>query len=136
MKLAPDTRRNYVFAVNHFCEFSKKTPDELVKFAGSSPKKLEDTFIEFISQRSENVSPSTLHFQRDSVRKFLEVNRVKAVDWEHIGEFLPAVKKSGQDRAPTTDEIRRIIDVAPLRMKCLVLYLCSSGARIGSLAYL
>ncbi len=135
-KLAPDTRKNYIFAVKHYCVFAKKTPDEVVRHARSSPRKFEDSFIEFVQEKGKDSSPSTLAFHRDSLRRFLEVNRVGGVDWKHVSEFLPPQKKSGQDRAPTAEEVRRILDVASLRMKCLVLYLCSSGARIGSLAYL
>jgi integrase len=136
VKLAPDTRKNYIFAVKHYCDFIEKTPDEVVRHARSSPRRFEDSFIEFIQEKGRDSSPSTLAFHRDSLRRFLEVNRVGVVDWKHISEFLPRQKKSGQDRAPTAEEVRRILDVASLRMKCLVLYLCSSGARIGSLAYL
>ncbi len=136
VKLAPDTRKNYIFAVKHYCAFAKKNPDEVVRQARSSPRKFEDSFIEFVQEKGKDSSPSTLAFHRDSLRRFLEVNRVGGVDWKHVSEFLPPQKKSGQDRAPTADEVRRVLDVASLRMKCLVLYLCSSGARIGSLAYL
>ena len=136
VKLAPDTRKNYIFAVKHYCDFAEKTPDEVVRQARSSPRRFEDIFIGFIQEKGRDSSPSTLAFHRDSLRRFLEVNRVGGVDWKHISEFLPRQKKSGQDRAPTAEEVRRILDVASLRMKCLVLYLCSSGARIGSLAYL
>ena len=136
VKLAPDTRKNYIFAVRHYCDFAEKTPDEVVRHARSSPKRFEDSFIEFIQEKGRDASPSTLAFHRDSLRRFLEINRVNKVDWKHVSEFLPRQKKSGQDRAPNTNEVRRILDVASLRMRCLVLYLCSSGARIGSVAYL
>lgn len=46
------------------------------------------------------------------------------------------MRKSGQDRAPTIDEIRKVASVADLRTECVILFLCSSGARIGSVDYL
>lgn len=134
-KLAPDTRRNYRFAVVHLCEFIDKKPDELVRYARSKPTGLEDRFIEYIDKKKDK-SPSTVAFQRDALRKFLEVNRVDKVDWRHIDEFMPRQKKFGNDRAPTVEEIRRLLDFAKLRLKALILFLSSSGARIGSLAYL
>jgi integrase len=70
------------------------------------------------------------------VKRFLELNRVEGVNWQYINEYVPSAKKAGQDRAPTIEEIRRMVDVADLRMKCLVLFLCSSGARIGSVQWL
>ena len=46
------------------------------------------------------------------------------------------MRKSGQDRAPTLKEIRKVVTVADLRTKCLILFLTSFGARIGSMEYL
>ena len=68
---------------------------------------------------------------RDSVKKFLEINRMEEVKWGYVNEFVPGAKKAGQDRAPTLEEVRRVVDVSDLRTKCLVLFLCSSGSRIG-----
>jgi integrase len=100
------------------------------------PKEFEDGFIKFIIEISKESAPSTVAFWRDSLKKFLEVNRVKGVDWEYVSQFIPRIRKSGLDRAPTVQEIRSVLSVGDLRAKCAVLFLCSSGARIGSVEYL
>ena len=135
-KLSEVTKRNYMMRVNQYLKEAKMNPDELVRWAKSKPRKFEESFIAFIQQVPKRSSPSTTMSFRDSVKRFLEINRVTGINWQYVNEFVPSAKKAGQDRAPTPEEIRRIIDVADLRTKCLVLFLCSSGARIGSVPYL
>jgi integrase len=73
---------------------------------------------------------------RDALKKLFELNRVQGIDWNYINEFLPKHKKFGEDRAPTLEEVKKMVGRADLRMKCLILFLCSSGARIGSIEWL
>jgi len=135
-KLAHQTRENYSLRVRAYLRRLGLTPDEFVRMVEADPKWFEEEFILFVGEVSKSSAASTTAFWRDSLRRYLEINRVKGVDWEYISQFLPRVRKSGQDRAPTIDEIRRLISSADARTKCLILFLCSSGARIGSLEYL
>lgn len=135
-KLSPQTRENYILRVKAYLKRVDRSPDEFVREVRRHPKKFEEEFVKFIGEVSKSSAPSTTAFWRDSLRRFLEINRVKGVDWDYVNQFLPRVRKSGQDRAPTVEEIRKLVSVADIRTKCLVLFLCSSGARIGSVEYL
>ncbi len=135
-KLAQQTKENYVTRIRAYLRLVGKTPDEFVAGVKRHPKRFEEEFVKFIGRVSKESAPSTTAFWRDSLRRFLEINRVKGVDWDYVNQFLPKVRKSGQDRAPTVEEIRKLVSVADLRMKCVILFLCSSGARIGSAEYL
>jgi len=135
-KLSETTKKNYFMRVKQYLRDAEMTPDELVKHVKAHPRKFEESFISFLQGVSKRSSSSTTMSFRDSVKRFLDINRVETVNWSYINEFVPSTKKAGQDRAPTSDEIRRMIDVSDLRMKCLVLFLCSSGARIGSVPFL
>jgi len=135
-KLAEMTKRNYLMRVNQYVKAIGTTPDDLVREARAHPRKFEEELIGFVQKASKESSPSTTAAFRDSLKRFLEINRVEKINWGYINEFVPNAKKVGQDRAPTLEEIRKIIDVADLRTKCLILYLCSSGARIGSVEWL
>jgi death-on-curing family protein len=135
-KLARQTRENYVLRVRAYLRRLGQSPDEFVRKVGEDPKWFEEGFIVFIGEVSKRSAPSTTAFWRDSLRRFLEINRVKGVDWDYVNQFLPKVRKSGLDRAPTIDEIRKLVSFANLRTKCLILFLVSSGARIGSVDYL
>ena len=138
-KLAAQTKQNYVGRVRAYIRLTGRaglTPDEFLQEIRRRPKRFEEEFIRFIGEASKRSATSTVAFWRDSLRRFVEINRVGGIDWDYVNQFLPKVKKSGQDRAPTLEEIRRIVSVADLRTKCLILFLVSSGARIGSIDYL
>ena len=135
-KLAPQTRENYILRVRAYLRLVGMSPDQFVRNVGKDPRTFEEDFVKFIAEVSKSSASSTTAFWRDSLRRFLEINRVKGIDWDYVNQFLPKVKKSGRDRAPTVEEVRKVVTVADLRMKCLVLFLTSSGARIGSVEYL
>lgn len=135
-KLSPQTRENYVLRVRAFLRRVDMSADEFVKKVESDPKWFEEEYIVFVGEVSKSSATSTTAFWRDSLKKFLEINRIKGVDWEYLNQFLPRVRKSGLDRAPTAEEVRKLVSIAPLRTRCLILFLCSSGARIGSVEYL
>jgi len=93
-------------------------------------------FVAFLGKKEKATSAATVALIRNSVKKFLDVNKVQGIDWDYINDCIPEKKRFGEDRAPTSDEIRRLVNAAELRIKCLILFLCSSGARIGALQYL
>jgi integrase len=135
-RLSPQTRENYVLRIRAYIRRIGASPDQFIQDAVANPKRFEEEFIAFIGQVSKGSASSTVVFWRDFMKKFLDVNRVKGIDWDYINQFLPRVRKSGLDRAPTTEEIRRLVDISDAGTKCLILFLCSSEARIGSVAYL
>jgi integrase len=135
-KLAPQTKENYILRIWAYLRRVGMSPDQFIQTVSRDPKAFETDFVKFIAEVSGTSASSTTAFWRDSLRRFLEINRVKGVDWDYVNQFIPKVRKSGQDRAPTLEEIRKVVAVADLRTKCLILFLTSSGARIGSIEYL
>ncbi|MDG6920622.1 MAG: site-specific integrase [Nitrososphaerota archaeon] len=135
-KLAHQTKENYILRIRAYLRRVGMSPDQFIQTVSRDPKAFEEDFVKFIAVVSGTSASSTTAFWRDSLRRFLEINRVKGVDWDYVNQFIPKVRKSGQDRAPTLEEIRKVVAVADLRTKCLILFLTSSGARIGSIEYL
>ena len=135
-KLAPQTKENYILRIRAYLRQEGMSPDQFIQVVNRDPKAFEEDFVKFIAEVSGTSASSTTAFWRDSLRRFLEINRVKGVDWDYVNQFIPKVRKSGQDRAPTLEEIRKVVTVADLRTKCLILFLTSSGARVGSIEYL
>ena len=126
-KLAPQTKANYILRIRAYLRRVKMNPDQFIREVKRRPKWFEEDFIKFIGEVKKSSATSTVAFWRDSLKRFLEINRVKGVDWEYINQFLPKVVKSGQDRAPTIEELRKVVSVADLSTKCLILFLSSSG---------
>lgn len=58
------------------------------------------------------------------------------IRWKRITKAFPRAKSFSNDRAPTTEEIRKIVNYSDRRTKAIVYVMCSSGIRLGAWAYL
>jgi hypothetical protein len=56
--------------------------------------------------------------------------------WKRITRGLPKPRRYANDRAPTIEEIRKIIEYPDRRIKSIVLIMASSGIRLGAWDYL
>ena len=45
---------------------------------------------------------------------------------------LPKARRYAEDRAPTIDEIRKIVEYPDRRIKAIVYTMCSAGIRLGT----
>jgi hypothetical protein len=59
-----------------------------------------------------------------------------AISWKKITRGLPKGKKYADDRIPTIEEIRKVVDYPDRRIKAIVYTMASSGIRIGAWDYL
>jgi integrase len=132
-KLSKVTKTSYMMRVNQYLKHINMDADAFVAKTKKDPETFQKEFIAYLAKWGEGARPSTIVFVRDSLKRFLETSRVQNVDWSYVNQFVPERKRYGEDRAPTADEIRRIVNAADLRMRSLVLFLCSSGARIGAI---
>lgn len=58
------------------------------------------------------------------------------IPWKKITRGLPKGRKWADDRAPTLDEIRKIVEYPDRRIKPIVYTMVSSGIRLGAWDYL
>lgn len=63
------------------------------------------------------------------------MNRIN-IFWDMISKSLPKVKQYANDRVPTVEEIRKLIDYPDRRIKFIVLLSLSTGIRVGAWDYL
>jgi hypothetical protein len=71
------------------------------------------------------------------VKLLLEMNDIgNAVNWKKIYRVLPTPRKFALDRAPTMEELRRIVDSSDLRTQVMVLMMASGGFRVGAWKWL
>jgi len=143
MRLSDVSKEQYLSGVKQFLDEAHISPDELVALARRRPRAFEKQFTEFLVKRGKVTSPATVAGIRNSVMKFLDASKVprrrdssRGVDWGFINEHVPERRKFGSDRAPTQEEVRAILNASDQRTRCLYLFLCSSGARIGAVKYL
>lgn len=58
------------------------------------------------------------------------------VSWKKITRGLPKVRSIANDRAPTLEEIHKMIEYPDRRMKSIIFTMASSGIRHGAWDYL
>lgn len=69
------------------------------------------------------------------IKTFCEVTEVP-IPWKKISRGLPKGKRYADDRAPTIEEIRKIIEYPDRRIKAIVYVMISSGIRVRAWDYL
>ena len=71
------------------------------------------------------------------IKTFCEMNDLTAMNWKRLSKVLPKAKSySSNDRAPTVEEIRKLVKYPDRRIKHLVYVTCSSGVRLGAWEFL
>jgi integrase len=132
---SPKTRSNYIQALKYYMKFSRvETYDDLLRYS-STPDGLLGIqkniimFIEFCKQRK--LSYNTIHGYITGIHHFYEYNDIN-LKWKRINAHLPAKEKRIDERAYTHEEIKRMVDIASLRDKAILLIMSSSGPRIDA----
>jgi integrase len=90
-------------------------------------------FISFQLDRvnKDEISDATVPNYYKAVKLFCEMNDL-TLSWKKISKGLPNRKTSGNDRAPSIDEISKLVKYPDRRIKAIVYTMISSGIRIGA----
>jgi hypothetical protein len=94
-------------------------------------------FLEFQKNRNlkgEIATGTVVNYYR-ATKLFCEMNDLQ-LSWKKIARGLPKAKKASNDRAPTTEELRKLIECPDRRIKSIVYTMASSGIRIGAWDFL
>lgn len=113
-----------------FCEFAKS----------SSVEEIEDLVIRFVLLQKERIdkkeiAPGTLRNYLKSLKLFCKMNHIN-IFWDMISHSLPKVKQHANDRIPSLEEIRKLIEYPDRRVKPIVLVSLSIGIRVGAWDYM
>jgi len=94
-------------------------------------------FINYHKERVERkqITAGTLRNLFKTIKSFCEITDVD-VPWKKISRGLPRCKRYADNRAPTIEEIRNIIEYPDRRIKPIVYVMCSAGIRVGAWDYL
>ena len=127
------TKETYSKKLSYFLDYCGMAPDRLLSAARKSPRRVQNLMIDYVEERKGEVSGSTLQLFKGALRHFFEMNDVESgINWAKISKMIPHAKKTGNDRAPSVEEIRRMVDLADLRTKCVILICATSGIRVGA----
>ena len=136
---AGSTRESYAKKLRLFLEWASLGSDALLGLMRGDPRRFEQTLLDYGDYlREKGLSGSSIRQVLQAVKHFAIMNDVEegSIHWMKISKMVPKVRKIGLDRAPSKEEIRKLLEHADIRMKALILLLSSSGIRIGSVEHL
>ena len=129
------TLYQYVFGVYRYCKWAGKSPDEVVRESLLDRKALEryvaslDDFVGDL--QAEGLASGTISNHVKGVKALYRTNGIELI----LPYRLPRRVKYS-DRAPTPEELTKIMDIADLREKVIISMLALGGFRLGTLAKL
>ena len=147
---SPEVRRQYPKLLKIFLDTIKFELDKpleerfylLFQQSVSKTKWLETKIIRFVEYQKQRVerkeiAAGTLKNYVKVIKLFCQMNEIdNLVLWKKIKIGMPKVKEQADDRAPTLEEIRKLIEYPDIRIKPIVFTMISSGIRIGAWDYL
>jgi hypothetical protein len=143
---APETKRQYPRRFKMFVDFLKlegRFEEQAKHFllkAKSNQQWAQDSlmrFIEFQKERciQKEISESTISNYYKATKLFCEMNDL-TLNWKKISRGLPYGRKAANDRAPTLEEIQKLVEYPDRRIKPIIYSMSSGGFRLGAWDYL
>ncbi len=143
-----EVQRQYPNLLDKFLDYGRfngvnveEKSNNFYLFAKSkSPEEIEDLIIGFVFRQKEridkgDITSGTLRNYVKAVKLFCRMIRI-SVAWDIITRSLPKVKQYSNDRIPTVEEIKRLIEYPDRRIKLVVLVSVSTGIRVGAWDYM
>lgn len=143
---SPLTKEKYVPRLNKFFDFINlegTIQEKCVSFAKNAADDSYWTvasvikYLQMIKERIEKkeITAATALNYLKTIKLFCEMNDI-ILPWKRITRGLPKARRYANDRAPTIEEIRKIVEYPDRRIKSIVLTMVSSGIRLGAWDYL
>jgi integrase len=95
------------------------------------------SFLQFQKGRVQGgeIAAATLKNFVKAIKLFCEMSDVH-IPWKKITRGLPRARAAANDRAPTIEEIQKLVQYPDRRIKAIIYIMASSGIRLGAWDYL
>jgi site-specific recombinase XerD len=130
----------YVHALHQFCEWCGKNPDEMILACidqdGCVNVRMLQQYAVILDEwvgllQAKGKAPMTINGSITALRAFYKHN---GLDVPY--NFTLPKRIANRDRAPTPEELQRVVEIAPLREKVIISMLALGGFRVGTLSKL
>lgn len=144
---APQTREKYVTRLKRFFDFIELPGSTIEERCNNfaergklEPKWVLNNLLRFLHAQKERVerkeiTGATLRNYVKTIKLFCEMNDI-LIPWKKITRGLPRGRKYADDRAPSLEEIQKIIEYPDRRIRAIVYTMTSSSIRLGAWDYL
>jgi integrase len=128
--------RHHLF---HFCDSVQMTTEEIVSKYGNGKVKesiklqqLIEDYVLLLQTKVQNgeITAGTCDVSLPPVKLFCEMNDI-ILNWKKLSKLLPHSNDNAADEAYTREQIRKMLEYSDLRAKIPILFMASSGMRLG-----
>ncbi len=94
-------------------------------------------YLQKLKERVETkeITAGTMKNRYQVIKLFCDMADI-SIPWNKITKGIPKVRRFADDRAPTLEEIQKIVEYPDRRIKAIVYTMASSGIRVGAWDYL
>jgi len=144
---SPVTREKYQRRLDKFFDFiglkGTTIQEKSLIFVKMSQKDIKWTFnniLKFVQYQNsralkKEITGGTIRNYVKSIKLFCEMADIP-IAWKKITRGLPRERQYADDRIPTMEELRKLLEYPDRRIKAIVYTMSSSGIRLGAWDYL
>jgi integrase len=137
---SPSTKKAYKIHLSLFCRYHNTDPDSLVQL---NPEQIKSMVLNYVihlkkvakqssgKARYGEISVNSIKTYMAGVQSFLESNEI-VLNWKKIAKYYPE-QVTNNLRSYTKEEIAKILSLADLRDRCIILLMASTGIRVGAI---
>src|SRR5690242_4487251 len=129
------TKKEYNLKFNYFMQFcSLSNHQDMVLISESDLESRIRDYIIYL-RHDKRLVPTTVSSYITPIAHFYEMNGF-TLHWKRLKKFKAKHYSVVEDKPYTRDQIKILVDAAPLRDKCIILLMASAGLHRGALSYL
>ena len=143
---APESRRQYPARLKVYLDFLglkgtvSQQASEFLEKAKTDAVWAQRSIMRFVESQKERASTGqialvTIRNYYKAIKLLCDMNEL-VLGWKKITKGLPKQIHASNDRTPTIEEIKKLIEYPDRRLKAIIFTLSSSGIRLGAWEYL